>query len=220
MSFLSRFYFGEWPIPDGSNAAIHSHDRTLVFKWLHTLSLGLSQAFIKRSIHDSFKSDAWETHAAAMEQRISISIDRIRYELSMHYKEEREAGIDITEVSDLTASTFGTVTKPVCHLKGAETNHFLNYFQKVLERKEHQLPGGSLLLQACKSLRRCIELIHLHPWRFPHDAIEEPPTSYTIRTKLAYAMRVMGSHVSNEGAFCFPCPVSCTPNGCTPSICD
>ena len=92
----------------------------------------MSQAFITQAIHDSFMSDAWETHVASMEQRIFISIDRIRYELSIHYQEEREAGIDITEISDLTASTFGTSTKPVCHLKGAETNHFLNYFQKVL----------------------------------------------------------------------------------------
>ena len=83
--------------------------------WLHTISLGVSQFFIMFTIHQLFSVDAWETKEGSEEARIARSIDRIRAELSLHYREQTG---NITEITDLSTNSFGTGYSPSCSFKG------------------------------------------------------------------------------------------------------
>ena len=143
--------------------------------WLHSISLGVSQLFAMFVMHLFFAADAWETRESSEECRISASLDRIRNELTQHYREQRAMNVNVTEITELSASTFGTAYAPACNFKAAETNHFMTYMHQLIVRFGGLLDDAPAVLQASSSLLRCVELLHEFPHTFPHDAIEDIP---------------------------------------------
>ena len=147
-----------------------THDAVMAIDWLHTIALGVSQFFAMWVVHALFKADAWGTHEGTEESRIATSIDRMRAELSLHYRQQKG---NITEITDLSPNTCGTGSSPCCALKAAKTSHFMPYLHKLIVRHGNILADGVALTQASKSLLRCVELLHEFLVVFPHDAVED-----------------------------------------------
>ena len=152
-----------------------THDRCMAVDWLHSLSLGVFQFFVMAAIHILLQADVWETKETTEEARNAASIDRIRAELTEFYRSQKKKGINVTEITDLAPSTFGTARSPGCHLKAAETNHFMPYLDNLLARFSAVLPDPRGWQQASASLLKCLALIREHPQVFPVDAAEECP---------------------------------------------
>ena len=172
-SSLQTFVYHRNPLWDPDIG--FTHDLVMAVDWLHTLSLGCFQFFIMRIIHLLFRADAWQTQETTEEGRILLSIGRMQSELTVFYRRQVAKGINITEISDLAPSTFGTALSPSCTLKAAETNHFLPYVDKLITRFWVLLPNPAEYRQAGRSLLRCAELIRKHRYVFPTDAIQENP---------------------------------------------
>ena len=98
----------------------------------------------------------------------------MRAELTVFYREQRSNGVNVTETTDLAASTFGTARSPACNLKGAETNHFMPYLDSLLARFHALLPDPDAWQQASASALRLVALIREHREMFPVDAAQEP----------------------------------------------
>ena len=162
-----------------------THDRTMAIDWLHTISLGVSQFFIVFVMHLFFAADAWGTRESTEDCRISSSLDQIRRELREYYRDQRAMGVNVTEITELSASTFGTLSSPACNFKGAETNHFMPYMHRLIVRFGGLLDDAPAVLQASSSLLRCVELLHEFPHTFPHDAIEDIPPYGCGKTHVA-----------------------------------
>lgn len=91
-----------------------------------------------------------------------------------HYRQQTRNGVNVTEITDLHATTFGTSSKPVCHLKGAEANRFMPLLDGLLARFHALLPDPDAWQQATASALRIVALIREHREMFPVDAAQEP----------------------------------------------
>ena len=147
-----------------------THDAVMAVDWLHTIALGVNQFFAMFVIHLLLRADAWGTQKGTEESRIKTLIDRMRAELSLHYRLQKG---NITEITDLSPNTFGTYSSPCCTLKAAETSHFMPYLHKLIVQHGNHLGDGAALTQASRSLVRCVELLHEFPVVFPHHADED-----------------------------------------------
>ena len=151
-----------------------TYDKRMAVDWLHTIALGIFQFFIMAAMHQLFQADAWGTREATEECRNAASVDRMHSELTEHYREQKRNGVNVTEITDLNATTFGTKRKPACHLKGAETNHFMPYLDSLLARFHALLPDPDAWQQASASTLRIAALIREHREMFPVYATQEP----------------------------------------------
>lgn len=161
---VSRETFVYHRIPLWSPEIGATHDRCLAIDWMHSLSLGFFQSFLLVAIHRLISLDAWCTGERTEEGRLAASTERIRNELTVFYREQRAAGVAVTEVTDLNNQSFGTQATPSCGFKAAETNHFIVYLHQCLERfQDISLVSGPSLLAASASLQNIRQIILDHP---------------------------------------------------------
>ena len=151
-------------------------DRSLVFDWLHTISLGPLQDLLKHLMAEFFIVDAWATGQSHFPTRISQSVSKIQAELFVWYGKESKAKRNWSRVQTLATSSFGTRQKPGFSLHGGEANGFLSFAAQVLLPKY----GGQLEATARTSFERgaaslvtLMRLIKLYPIVFPTPALQD-----------------------------------------------
>ena len=144
-------------------------DRSAALDWLHGLSLGCFQTWVSFAIHTLLRVDAWDTRESNLSSRTPASLEIAQVRLDEWQRQQARAGRTVTPLS-LKAETFGKTSSPACHLKGAETNWFLEFLVVV----EIPLIGHRLvpaisepLLKAGQCLFELLSLIRQHKFVFP-----------------------------------------------------
>ena len=162
-------------LPLWSERAGFTHDLAMGVDWLHTLSLGVYHFFLLFCIHQMFQLDLWNTRESTEQGRIGASVDCIRRELTVYYRNRSASGIKVTQITDMSWTSFGTKYSQSCSFKAAETNHFMPYLHQKLVQFQALLPNGNSLVEASSALLVCSDLIHEYPSVFPTQAVQDFP---------------------------------------------
>ena len=92
-------------------------------------------------------------------------------QLGKFYYYQAKKGVDATRIVALSPHTFGPANKPACHLKAAETLHFMPFLHERLESSKHLYSEQWPTIEsASKSLLKILELVKAHPWTMPLQA--------------------------------------------------
>ena len=140
----------------GGTSAI-SFASCICLDWLHTLSLGIFQDFIGAFVNTLIQLNVWHC-PGNLEPCRRFSFCRFEADLRQFYRDERQLGVFHSQVQRLDPNLFGTSEKPLCMLHGGETNGFLAYCVKLVDKFEHQLASPQVWRRACKSLLRMRDL--------------------------------------------------------------
>ena len=149
-------------------------DRVTGLDWLHCLSLGCFQTYCSYAVHRLLQCDAWGSGEANMTCRMNTSLgERLSVQLDAWLKGEKRKGRKVTDFTILP-DTFGTLAKPLCSLKGGETNWLLEFLVRVeLPRVGAAIgPDFQALVKAGECLMELLCLIRKHDVTFPTRDIQ------------------------------------------------
>ena len=115
---------------------------------LHTLHLGVYQAYCLAVLWPIINNNAFRVHAGNQDVLIQLSVMRCRHELFAWYKEQRRAmpNAKLYELQDLVPSMLGTQKRKHLHTKAAETGTPLGFCVGLVVAHEASfgLQGGAL----------------------------------------------------------------------------
>ena len=144
----------------------------LVPDWMHGLSLGLIQDFLRWLLSSSFEHDVYLV-GGFQEQRLVLSLNRFFLELVEWIKAEAKQKRFRTSVQQLTASMFGTIACCTLNLHAGEAQSMMRFVPVFLAKHGSRLPDLATASIAATAIIRCMDLMKLHPWVFPERAIED-----------------------------------------------
>ena len=135
--------------------------------WLHTLSLGVFQAWLAELFWDLLLANTWGIQGPVSTQ-CSSGVECLRKELFDWYKAEASADRMHTKVQKLTLSMLGSNDGRKCALHGAETNGVLAFSSALLARHGPVLGHRRMAhVQSCGALQRIIASIRAHELVMP-----------------------------------------------------
>ena len=124
---------------------------------LHTMYLGVFQAYVLAVLWQLLENDAWAVGEGLTEEAaLATSALRLRSELFAWYSaEERRAPSQaVYKLNDFTLSTLGSKRKPLLHAKAAESGtlvkfavHLARKYGDKLVNKDAAVDAGECLLQ-------------------------------------------------------------------------
>jgi len=134
-------------------------DRSIAADYLHGLSLGLFQVWCSGLLHKLIALDVWHTRETTAEGRLTMSVMRIRSELHAFYRDMKREGATPTEITDFTPTMVGTPDNPSMKIKGSETNYFVEFCGRLLNRRGDALPDVAGWRDVCRAFLGMLELI-------------------------------------------------------------
>ena len=141
--------------------------------WLHTISLGIAQAWLAYLVWDLLLANVFDLHGRAAD-RLELGVARMRELLFSWYTEESAAGREHTRARKFTPLTIGTNKKRKFAMYGAETNSFVAFAAVLLVRFGNKLGAKARFHRAaCRSLNALIDAIRTYPKMFPAAAIQK-----------------------------------------------
>jgi hypothetical protein len=157
--------------------ALGTSQQTLLSDPLHTLNLGVLQAFCTFVVWGLIHCNAWKvTGVSSQEELIQWSVMRLRggYEWWLGQRAKANPFEKLTAIEDMKVSMFGTATQPLCHAKGAETKSLLLHLVYLLHSDlGAALPNRSELLQAGEALIRHLAIMSENKRVLPPEAQQE-----------------------------------------------
>ena len=152
---------------------IHVLHTTVQVDWLHTLALGVFQDAGAELVKVLRERNAWDVPGGA-EARRKLTAARIESELFEFYRTERQEGRLYTQIEKIEAGYFGTDTKPLLKLHGAETVGFIAYCQTIIKKYAFRLESAKTWERVFGNLVRVKELVDLPPRQFGPPQVQEP----------------------------------------------
>ena len=109
-----------------------------------------------------------------MHSRATLSCQRLSATLEDWQNAQERLGRDVTRIGVVKREQFGTMDKPKCDFKGAQTNWLLEYIVcEILPAKVDMLGAvGPTILSAGKNALKQLELIRAHKVTIPVNAIQ------------------------------------------------
>jgi hypothetical protein len=118
---------------------------TFTIDELHTMKLGILQAWGRVAVWQLLDSPVFGGSACTSEEQLHSSVLLLREDLTRFYLERHAADPSegLTRVHDATLKMFGARGAPKMRLSGAETWGFVLYLTHAMQRKADQLPDGA-----------------------------------------------------------------------------
>jgi hypothetical protein len=137
--------------------------------WLHILSLGVFQCFCLVLVWDAITANIYNV-AGTFQNVFEITVGRMKNELWQWYSDEAALGRNHTRCQQLLPAMFGRNTARKFALHGSETNGFLHFCAKWLDRcgkLDARLPHYRA---GIASLITIYSLIKRYPRKLPAEA--------------------------------------------------
>lgn len=122
--------------------------RCLAVDGLHTLNLGIFQAFCKIAGWTLIEAPIWATQFTSLEERMPVVILCMRNEMQLYFEQRRKEHPleDITVPNDITIKMLGTRTHPKLMLSGAETWAFMLYVIHAVKKYRDEIGASAATL--------------------------------------------------------------------------